>query len=67
MSRPRTNCIVDEYELVVDEIVAVSHGDMRGALRALMLVNEQLERRLEWMSAQLDDQLEDDPPNEMLQ
>jgi hypothetical protein len=66
MSRPRTNCIVDEYELAVDEIVAACDGDVRGALRALMLVNEQLEQRLEWMSAQLDYQLEGRPSNELL-
>jgi hypothetical protein len=66
MSHPRTNYIVDEYELAVDEIVAAASGDVRGALRALMLVNEQLEQRLEWMSAQLDDQPEDHAPNELL-
>jgi hypothetical protein len=66
MSRPRTYCIVDEYELAVDEIVAASNGDVRGALRALMLVNEQLEQRLERMSAQLDGQPEDHPPNKLL-
>jgi hypothetical protein len=44
MSRPRTYCIVDEYELAVDEIVAASNGDVRYALRALMLVNEQLSK-----------------------
>jgi len=43
MSRPRTNGILDQYELVIDEIVAACDGDVRSALRALMLVNEELE------------------------
>jgi len=46
MSRPRTNGILDQYELVVDAIVAACDGDVRSALRALMLVNEELEQRL---------------------
>ena len=36
----------------VDSIVASCNGDMRGALKALMLVNEQLERELSRVSAQ---------------
>ncbi|WP_439410222.1 hypothetical protein ACNJX9_39375 [Bradyrhizobium sp. DASA03076] len=39
-----------QYELAVDEIVAACDGDWRGALRALMLLNERLELRLEQMS-----------------
>ena len=66
MSRPRTKGILDQYELAVDEIVAACDGDVRGALRALMLVNEQLEQRLERISAQLDDQSEDHQPREFL-
>jgi hypothetical protein len=66
MSHARTNLLVDEYELAVDEIVAACDGDAHGALRALMLVNEQLEKRLERISAQLDDHLEDHPPHELL-
>ena len=34
----------------VDEIVAAYDGDWRGVLRALMLLNERLELRLEQMS-----------------
>ena len=30
-------------EIAIDEIVATCGGDMRGALKALLLVNEQLE------------------------
>jgi hypothetical protein len=55
MSRRRTKGILDQYELAVDEIVAACDGDVRGALRALMLVNEQLEQRLERISAHMDD------------
>jgi hypothetical protein len=33
-------------EAVIDEIVASCNGDMRGALQALLLVNEQLEAEL---------------------
>ena len=34
-------------EAHIDEIVAMCDGDMRGALKALMLVNEHLESQLE--------------------
>jgi hypothetical protein len=64
MSRSHTSSLLDQYELAIDEIVAACDGDVRGALRALMLVNEQLEQRLEWISAQLDDQ--SDLPKEFL-
>jgi hypothetical protein len=64
MSRSHTSSLLDQYELAIDEIVAACDGDVRGALRALMLVNEQLEQRLERISAQLDDQSEDHPPKE---
>ncbi|WP_439409162.1 hypothetical protein ACNJX9_13240 [Bradyrhizobium sp. DASA03076] len=50
ISRQRTNSALDQYELAVDEIVAACDGDWRGALRALMLLNERLELRLEQMS-----------------
>ncbi|WP_271604980.1 hypothetical protein [Bradyrhizobium sp. CCBAU 11434] len=46
MPRQRTNSALDQYELAVDEIVAACDGDLRDALRALMLLNEQLEQRL---------------------
>jgi hypothetical protein len=34
-------------EDAIDEIVATCNGDIRGALKALMLVNEQLESELQ--------------------
>ena len=33
-------------EAAIDQIVASCNGDMRGALKALLLVNEQLEAEL---------------------
>jgi len=34
------------HEITIDEIVARCNGDIRGALKALLLVNEQLEAEL---------------------
>jgi hypothetical protein len=53
MSRAYSNSLLDQYEQDVDEIVATCNGDLRGAVKALMLVNEQLEQRLWLMSAEL--------------
>jgi hypothetical protein len=36
-----------QIEAHIDEIVAMCDGDLRGALKALMLVNEHLESQLE--------------------
>jgi hypothetical protein len=38
-------------EALIDRIVAMCDGDMRGALKALMLVNEHLESQLEQLYA----------------
>ena len=38
-------------EAAIDEIVASCNGDVRGALRALLLVNEQLEAELQQLYA----------------
>jgi hypothetical protein len=35
-----------DREAVIDKIVASCNGDMRGAMKALLLVNEQLESEL---------------------
>jgi hypothetical protein len=37
MSRDDTNRFIDEYEQHVDEIIAACRGDLRGAVKALML------------------------------
>jgi hypothetical protein len=38
-------------ENAIDEIVATCNGDIRGALKALMLVNERLEAELQQLHA----------------
>lgn len=38
--------ISDASEAAIDQIVANCNGDMRGALKALLMVNEQLEAEL---------------------
>ena len=52
MSHAHTNSFLDQYEQDVDEIVAACNGDLRGAVKALMLVNEQLEQKLQRISAE---------------
>lgn len=66
MSRQHTNYFLDQYEAAVDEIVADCHGDLRGALRALMLANEQLERKLQRLGTELFERLGDDAPERLL-
>jgi hypothetical protein len=39
------------HETAIDEIVASCNGDIRGALKALLLVNEQLEAELAQLHA----------------
>ncbi|WP_024520052.1 hypothetical protein [Bradyrhizobium sp. Tv2a-2] len=64
MSREDTNRFIDEYEQDVDEIIAACRGDLRGAVRALMLINEQLEHALRQLSAVLIEKAgEDQPPS----
>jgi hypothetical protein len=46
MPRTITCRIVDHPDVVIDEIVASCNGDIRGAFKALLLVNEQLESEL---------------------
>jgi hypothetical protein len=38
--------ISDPNETAIDQIVATCNGDLRGALKALLLVNEHLEAEL---------------------
>ena len=38
-------------EAAIDEIVARCNGDIRGALKALLLINEQLEAELQQLLA----------------
>jgi hypothetical protein len=43
--------ISDPSEATIDQIVATCNGDLRGALKALLLVNEQLEAELQQFHA----------------
>ena len=38
-------------EAAIDEIIATCNGDIRGALKALLLVNEQLEAEVQQLYA----------------
>lgn len=46
MARTMNRSVLDHHDTVIDEIVASCNGDMRGAVKALLLVNEQLESEL---------------------
>jgi hypothetical protein len=41
----------DLIEIDIDEIVSTCNGDLRGAVKALLLVNEQLEAELQQLYA----------------
>jgi hypothetical protein len=49
MAMPRTiaDKIIDKPDAAIDEIVARCGSDMRGAVKALLLINEQLELELD--------------------
>ena len=66
MSHDDTNRVIDEYEQDVDEIVAACRGDLRGAVRALMLINEQLEQTLQRLSAVLIEKAGENQPPRLL-
>jgi len=66
MSRDDTSRFIDEYEQDVDEIIAACRGDLRGAVRALMLINEQLEQTLRQLSAVLIEKAGEDQPPRVL-
>jgi len=61
MPRVIKKLVANEYEQDVDEIVAACRGDLRGAVMALMLINERLEQKVHALKAGLiessDDQL----------
>jgi hypothetical protein len=38
---------IDSYEAAVEDAIATCNGDLRGALKALIIANEFLEQRLE--------------------
>jgi hypothetical protein len=66
MSRADTNMFLDEYDQQVDEIIAACRGDLRGAVKALMLINEQLEQTLQRLSAGLIGKAEKDRRQHLL-
>lgn len=39
--------LIDPYEAAVEDAIATCNGDLRGALKALIIANEFLERDLE--------------------
>jgi hypothetical protein len=39
--------VIDPYESAIDDAIAACNGDLHGALRALIMANEYLERDLE--------------------
>jgi len=43
--------VSDTYEAAVDDAIATCNGDLRGALKALIIANEFLERDLRGRSA----------------
>ena len=55
MPRIGTTEPFDEYEQDVDDMVAACDGDLRAALKALLLVNERLENAVQLLSAKLAD------------
>jgi RNase P/RNase MRP subunit POP5 len=65
MSRVKKR-VANEHEREVDEIVAACRGDLRGAVMALMLINEQLEQKLQRVEAGLIEEAEDQPPTRPL-
>jgi hypothetical protein len=46
MARTTRTSVLDHHDVAIDEIVANCNGDMLGAVKALLLVNEQLESEL---------------------
>jgi hypothetical protein len=51
MARTVIYCDLDRPDAVVDEIVAACSGDMIGAVKALLLLNETLESELQQLRA----------------
>jgi hypothetical protein len=43
---PMTQTVNDSFEAFIDEVIAAWDGDMRETIKALLLVNEQLETEL---------------------
>ena len=48
-----TEAVILETEHRIDEVIATCNDDARGAIRALLLVNERLEKELQHLYALL--------------
>lgn len=46
MFKPATQKDIDRYDRAVDSVIATCGGDLRGALKALIIANEFLEEEL---------------------
>jgi hypothetical protein len=46
MFEPATQSEIDRYERAVDSAIATCGGDLRGAIKALIIANEYLEKEL---------------------
>jgi hypothetical protein len=66
MSPDDANRLIDEHEQDVDEIIAACRGYLRDAVKALMLINEQLERTLRELSAVLIEWADENRPPHLL-
>ena len=51
MARNVIYCDLDRPDAVIDEIVAACSGDMASAVKALLLVNEELESEIQQLYA----------------
>ena len=51
MARTVIYCDLDRPDAVIDKIVAACSGDMAGAVKALLLVNEELESEIQQLYA----------------
>lgn len=47
MFEPATQSEIDRYDRAVDSAIATCGGDLRGAIKALIIANEYLERELD--------------------
>lgn len=61
MSRVTKKRVVNEHEQEVDEIIAACRGDLRGAVTALLLINERLEEKVQTLKAGLIERSDDQP------
>jgi hypothetical protein len=66
MSPDDTNRFINEYEQEVDEIISTCRGDLRSAVKALLLINERLEQTLRELSALLIKRTDEDRPPHLL-